>query len=204
MLEDVLLSDLKRGSQIMGMAALPNRVRTLDDFFALPEDTSRRHELLDGLYVVSPEASFRHQRAAFALGRALFPALTGQPELELLALPGDIVVGPRTVLEPDLCVIPRPPSAEIHWRDVGRPVLVVEILSPGTAARDKGIKRRLYQQAGVPQYWIVDLDSRLIERWRPEDERPEILLQTLRWQVTESSPPFELDLTALFAEVLDR
>ena len=135
----------------MGMAAIQHPVTTLDQFFSLPEDNVRRHELLEGVYVVSPEASFRHQRASFALGRALLPALDSQPHLELLALPGDIVLSPRTVVEPDLCVIPRPATAQVHWREVGRPLLVIEILSPGTAARDRGVKRRLYQQAGIPE-----------------------------------------------------
>jgi Uma2 family endonuclease len=188
----------------MGMPAIPHSVTTLDEFFALPEDNTRRHELLDGVYVVSPEASFRHQRTSFALGRALLPALTNHPDLELLALPGAIVLGPRTVVEPDLCVIPRPATAQVHWRDVGLPRLVIEILSRSTAARDRVVKRRLYQGAGIPEYWIVDLDSRLVERWRPGDERPEVLSETLTWQVSEAGAPFELDLVAFFAEVLDR
>jgi hypothetical protein len=49
----------------------------------------------------------------------------------------------------------------------------------------------------------VDLDSRLVERWRPGDERPEILSETLTWQPLESAA-FELDLASFFAEVLDR
>lgn len=91
----------------------------------------------------------------------------------------------------------------LHWREVARPILAVEILSPGTAARDRGIKRRSYQQAGVAEYWIVDLDARLVERRRPGDDRPEILSDTLTWQLSESAAPFELDLSAFFAAVLD-
>ena len=188
----------------MGMPAVPHSVTTPDEFFALPEDKSRRHELLDGHYVVSPEASFRHQRASGLLGRILLPALAGRPDLELLSVPGDIVLTPKTVVAPDLCVIPRPASAQVHWREIGRPLLVIELLSRSTAARDRGVKRRLYQQSGIPEYWIVDLDARLVERWRPGDERPEILNETLTWQLSESAAPFELDLAAFFAEVLDR
>jgi Uma2 family endonuclease len=199
-----LLSAFRRGSQIMGMAAIPPSVTTLDEFFMLPEDNSRRQELLDGVYVVSPNPTLRHQRAVMALYHRLTPALEGHPDLLLFPLPGDIVLSPRTVVEPDLFVIPMPPSLDVHWREVARPLLTVEVLSPGTAGRDRGIKRRLYQQAGIPEYWIVDLDSRLVERWRPADERPEILSQTLTWQLSEPAAPFELDLTAFFAEVLDR
>ena len=188
----------------MGMPAIPHSVTTLDEFFALPEDNSSRHELLDGVYVVSPNPTLRHQRAVMALYHRLAPALEGHPDLVLFPVPGDIVLGPRTVVVPDLFVIPMPPSVDVHWRDVARPLLAVEVLSPGSAGRDRGGKRRLYQQAGIPEYWIVDLDSRLIERWRPGDERPEILSETLIWQPTGSAAPFELDLTAFFAEVLDR
>ena len=188
----------------MGMPATPSSVTTLDEFFALPEDTSRREELLDGVYTVSPNPTLRHQVAVMELSHRLTPALEGHSDLLLFPVPGDIVLGPRTVVVPDLFVIPRPPSVHVHWRDVARPILAVEVLSPGTAGRDRGIKRHLYQQAGVPEYWIVDLDSRLVERGRPADERPEILSETLTWQLSESSPPFEVDLTAFFTEVLDR
>jgi Uma2 family endonuclease len=187
----------------MGMPALPYQVTTLDEFFALPEDNTRRHELLDGVYVVSPNPTFRHQQAVMALYHRLLPAVAGDPGLLIFPVGGDIVLGPRTVVEPDLFVIPKPPTLDVHWRDVARPLLAIEVLSPGTAVRDRGIKRRLYQAAQVPEYWIVDLDARLVERWRPSDERPEILSERLTWQVSQSSPAFELDLTAFFPEVLD-
>ena len=187
----------------MGMPAVPTSVTTLDEFFALPEDKSSRHELLDGVYVVSPNPTFRHQHAVMVLYHRLLPALAQDPGLRLYPVGGDIVLGPRTVVEPDLYVIPKPPSVDVHWRDVPLPLLAIEVLSPGTASRDRGIKRRLYQAAKVPEYWIVDVDARLVERWRPDDDRPEILSEKLSWQVTESSAAFELDLTAFFAEVLD-
>ncbi len=188
----------------MGMSAFDSPVTTLEEFFALPEDYARRPELLDGLHVVSPEASLRHQRAANVLGRLLLPCLSGRPDLELFPLPGNIVLGPRTVVAPDLFVIPRPASSGVHWRDVARPLLVIEVLSSSTAARDRGVKRRIYQQAAIPEYWIVDLDARLVERWRPEDDRPEILRERLAWQPARSAEPFEIDLPGYFSEVLDR
>ncbi|MGH7526970.1 MAG: Uma2 family endonuclease, partial [Gemmatimonadales bacterium] len=75
---------------------------------------------------------------------------------------------------------------------------------PSTASRDRGIKRQLYQRAGVPEYWIVDLDSRLIERWRPRDERPEILRETLVWQAPGAGSAVEIRLAEFFGDLLDR
>jgi Uma2 family endonuclease len=187
----------------MGMPAIPPSVTTLDEFFALPEDNTRRHELLGGVYVVTPCPTFRHQQAVMVLWHRLMPAVAGHPDLLLFPVLGDIVLGPRSVVQPDLFLVPKPSSVHVHWRELARPLLAVEVLSPSTAGRDRGIKRRLYQQAEVPEYWIVDLDSRLVERWRPGEERPEILSERLTWQPLESAAPFELDLSGFFAEVLD-
>ena len=62
--------------------------------------------------------------------------------------------------------------------------MAVEILSPSTASRDRGVKRRLYLQAGVEEYWIVDIDGRVVERWRSGDERPEIVERSLEWSLS--------------------
>jgi Uma2 family endonuclease len=79
----------------------------------------------------------------------------------------------------------------------------VEVLSPSTAARDQEEKRRLYQQH-ADEYWIVDLDARVIERWRPREERPVVLDTELMWQPDGADAPLTLDLPAYFREVLDR
>ena len=65
--------------------------------------------------------------------------------------------------------------------EVPPPLLAAEVLSPSTAARDRGTKRRIYLSAGVEEYWIVDIDAHLIERWRCGDARPEMVDTVLEW-----------------------
>ena len=95
-----------------------------------------------------------------------------------------------------------------EWRRVraGRIVnsllLAVEVLSPSSAGHDRVRKRPAYQRT-VPEYWIVDLDARLVERWRPGDDRPEILPDRLEWLPVGASAPFRLDVAEYFARVLD-
>jgi Uma2 family endonuclease len=60
---------------------------------------------------------------------------------------------------------------------------------------------RIYQQAGVAEYWIVDLDAWIVERWRPDDERPEVVSEELVWGPLPTVTA-RLDLPALFARVL--
>ena len=63
------------------------------------------------------------------------------------------------------------------------------------------MKRPRYQRAGV-ECWLVDMDSRLVERWTPESSRPEIVVDTLAWQAPGALSEFRLDVGVLFDEVL--
>ena len=182
----------------MGMPAVTPPITTIEDLLALPED-GLRHELLDGEHVVTPAPTYGHQDVLSRLFSALLEGLRGREDIKLLTSPADIVLGPRTLVQPDLFVIRiDPASPPTSWQDVGVPVLAIEILSPGTASRDRGAKRRIYQRAGVGEYWIVDLDARLIERWTPSDIRPEILDERLAWMPDGEPALVSLDLISLF------
>ena len=186
----------------MAMPTRQETITTIEELLALPED-GLRHELLDGVHVVTPAPALPHQTVLGEVGFRLRKTLEGSDQLVVLHSPADIVLGPRTLVQPDLFVVKKQPGQLLReWSDVGIPVLAVEVLSPSTAARDRGRKRRIYQEAGVTEYWIVDLDARLVERWRPGDSRPEVVNEVLVWEPTGSIPPIQIDLPALFASVL--
>ena len=167
---------------------------------AMPDD-GNRYELVSGQLVVTPSPRPQHQIAVRELMRLLLPWLKETGAGQLLASPADISLGEDEVLQPDLFVF-RAPSGQTprDWREITELLLVIEVLSPATARYDRQLKRHRYQRAGVPEYWIVDLDARLIERWRPGERSPEILIDEISWQ---SSPGASLviDLPALFREV---
>jgi len=182
----------------MSMPAM-RPVTTIEELWALPED-GQRHELLDGAHAVTPSPSYQHQSLHGALFEILRQAVQGRRDLQVLSSPADIRLGPRTLVQPDLFVLRIDPTSPPHdWPGAGLPLLVVEILSPATASRDRGAKRRIYQQAGIGQYWVVDPEARLIERWTPADTRPEIVDEVLEWTV-EGSVVLELALGRLFGE----
>lgn len=87
------------------------------------------------------------------------------------------------------------------WSEIKRVLVAVEVLSPGTARHDRLIKRRFFARVGVPEYWIVDADTRLIERAWP-DGRSEVLGDELAWHPEGAGEPLVLDLRAFFAEAL--
>ncbi|HEY5061465.1 MAG TPA: Uma2 family endonuclease, partial [Gemmatimonadaceae bacterium] len=117
--------------------------------------------------------------------------------------PSDVRLTPELVVQPDLFVIPsdngRRPSAAAPVTHV---LLSIEVLSPDSARFDRVLKRRAYQAAGVPEYWIVDPDAQTIERWRPADNRAEVLDKMLTWR-PDDRLELTVDVGALFAEVTD-
>jgi Uma2 family endonuclease len=170
---------------------------------ALPDD-GKRYEVLDGELFVTPAPSGDHQFALKALYNRLEPYVQAHAIGVLLWSPADIEFSPYRLVQPDLFVAPfvdgRRPR---KWRDIHSLVLAIEALSPTTAHADRHRKRRIYMEEAVEEYWIVDSDARLIERWRKGDARPEMLAESLEWQPRPDIPRFSLDVAGFFAEVLD-
>lgn len=186
----------------MHMAAA-QRVWTVEDVLALPDD-GNRYELIDGGLLVSPAPRLPHQAAVFAMQQALHAYLSMQPLGYDFHAPADLRFGPATLVQPDVFVAPpvdgkRPKE----WVDISTLLLVVEIVSPSSALNDRMIKRTLYQRVGIPDYWIVDLSARRVERWRPSDARAEVCTGSISWRPFGSSAPLVLDLPAFFREVWD-
>lgn len=170
---------------------------------ALPDD-GNRYELFDGELLVTPAPRARHQDAALGLVRRLDPYVRSQGIGHLGFAPADLALEGGQLAQPDVFVVPmlrgRAPRV---WKEYGIPLLVVEILSPSSARHDRITKRRRYQRSGVSEYWVVDLDARIVERWRPDDERPEVLDEVLTWQPDSAVTALTMSLPELFAEVPD-
>src|SRR6476646_9467113 len=93
--------------------------------------------------------------------------------------------------------IPRTRASRCRVMREGLPIrellLAVEVLSPSSSRHDRVRKRPLYQRH-VPDYWIVDLDARLVEHWTPTHDRPEVITETLSWHPPGATTAFTLDL----------
>lgn len=143
--------------------SLPGSRFTYKDYRLLPDD--RRYEIIEGELLVTPAPSARHQ---MILTRLLVRvgAFVEQSRLGLLlAAPTDVILAEDIVIQPDLLYVAENrkgivnPEGGIH----GTPDLVVEILSPSTAERDRQVKRKLYAKYGVREYWMIDPPSKTAE-----------------------------------------
>ena len=185
----------------MVMAGSATKEWTYPMLESLPDD-GNRYEIIDGELHVTPPPRLRHQGAAWELSRLIANYLDQYPAAgKGFFAPGDVIIDQRNVVEPDVFVIPRTNPMPADWKDISSLLLAIEVISPSSARRDRGKKRLLYQRYGVAEYWIVDPPARLIERWRPDDERPEILTDAIEWQPAERYPPLLIELPAFFAKV---
>ena len=154
----------------------PETEWTLEMVHALPDD-GNRYELLDGDLLVTPAPSWDHQWVLRSLCRVIEGYVATIDTLEFLFAPAAVTFSLRRELQPDLFVFPVAPGQHAtRFEDVGHLVVAVEILSPSTARIDRYRKRTVYQEERVDEYWIVDPSAPMIERWRPGDVEPEVLL----------------------------
>lgn len=175
---------------------------TADDYLALAED-GRRYQLFDGeLVEMTPGPSVRHQLVLQRLFLRLHEHDSEGAMGTLLVSPVDVILGPRTVVQPDLIFISAARAAALDMDRVRiAPDLVVEVLSPGTRAEDLGHKAEIYAAAGVVHYWLVDPETRAISEWWLAEGR---FVERSRAAAGERFRPalfpgLEIDPDALFA-----
>jgi len=121
-----------------------------------------RWELIDGIpYAMSPAPVPEHQRVVMHLGRELIDGLEkskckGCTVYNFI----DIKIEEDTIVQPDVLIVCKP----ITKKFLDFPAaLVVEILSPATAFKDRHVKFSLYEKMGIKYFLIVDIDKQSIE-----------------------------------------
>ena len=193
--------------------AMPTAARspvrlTHDDFVLFPEDGTR-HELIDGVHYVTASPNLGHQELLGRLPLAIGNFLVGRRHLGRVFLsPLDVVLSYYDVVEPDLLFVAGDQQDILTEANVqGPPALVVEILSPSTRRRDEGIKRKLFEEKGIREYWIVDPKGLAVSVFRRDDDGK--FQRVMHLGVGQASviatpllPGFALSIDDLFAPAL--
>jgi Uma2 family endonuclease len=207
MLGDAELRRASLAEQIMHMSAVRSHAWTIAEVEQLIEERNGmvpRYELVRGELLVTPAPSHRHQRIILHLALALHAYLLRERIAEIRLGPGELRLSPNERFEPDLFVLAAPdgrlPGAH---GDGSHPLLVCEVLSPGSSRHDRVTKRRAFQQNGVAEYWVIDGDAEVFEIWHAGDERPAVADERVVWRPNGAATDFELDVRRFFAQIAD-
>jgi len=170
----------------MGMAAPV--YYTADMVRALPED-GNRYETVHGELLVTPAPSVEHQHVVIELTVRLHQYLELSPVGRVLMSPADISWSPDVLVQPDVFVVAIEEARTFDWKQMKTLLLAIEVLSPSTRRYDRFTKRRVYQEFGVPWYWMVDIEARAIEVWTPDATLPTIERDRVVWQLVPGREP---------------
>lgn len=134
---------------------------TTEDYFHLPEGMSV--ELIEGEFVYMNSGTDSHQRLLLLLAMALEAYIKKnhgkcRTYTEFNVQPRE---SDKTVFKPDVVLL-CDASKNKGTKIVGAPDLVIEIISPSTKNKDTGIKKKIYKETGVREYWLVDVDNKCI------------------------------------------
>lgn len=142
-----------------------SRKFTYQDYLELPDEPGYRYEVLAGELIKEPGPIIVHQRVSRELEFILLAYFRqADPLGEVFDAPLDITLSDFTVVQPDILYISGEQKDIIkETRIDGAPMLAVEIISESSRRKDRLLKRRIYQEAGIQHYWLVDPQEKTLE-----------------------------------------
>jgi Uma2 family endonuclease len=151
----------------MGLPLRDKQHHTYGEYCTWPEDV--RYELIDGIaYAMAPAPARVHQEIVLAIATQVHAALEGRPCRAYIA-PFDVRLPHGSEVDDDVDTVVQPDLAVVCDRDKldargcrGAPDWIIEVLSPATAGHDMIVKRRLYERAGVREYWLLHPTDRVV------------------------------------------
>lgn len=191
----------------MGMPAIHRRRWTTTEVRFLMDESRHwpRYELINGELIVTPSPGVPHQVTVTELVFIVKTYLDQQGIGLPLASPADLELVPESITQPDVFVLDPQSLVETvevaKWADFKRLLLAIEIISPSSVRIDRIVKRDFYLDAGVPEYWILDIEAEMIERWTQRRDFPEVCRESLVWLPENAKAPLTIDVLKLFETV---
>ncbi len=177
------------------------KVWTYKDYLELNDN--KRYEVINGRLYEMPAPHFEHQ----VISKYLFLKLNTFVEHKSLGViiysPFDVILSEDTVVQPDIVFISKENLRNVkEGRLYGSPDLVVEIVSPTSYYRDRYEKFRIYEEAGIKEYWIVYPGEKAIEVWVLKEGKYELhSIASGKGKVkSEVLKGFEVDVEGIFKE----
>lgn len=150
------------------MAEQTRTMMTAEEFEALPE-SQHPTELIKGELVVRGSPTIKHQNVVFNIAYMIRNKI---PNGKAYVSPVSVKLNDQNYYQPDVLWISNSNTQCTVNNDGidGAADLVVEVISPGTAKADRGVKFEMYQDSGVREYWIVEPEEEFVEVWELQSD----------------------------------
>jgi len=174
------------------------KVWTYKDYLKLNDD--KRYEVINGRLYEMPAPVPEHQRILMIIGVKFYHFVNKESLGLILPSPVDVILSDFTVVQPDLVFISKDRIGIVKDRIYGAPDLVVEIVSSTSYYRDRYEKFRIYEEAGVKEYWLVYPGEKAIEVWILKEGKYELYSIASNEGKVKSKvlEGFEVDLKEVF------
>lgn len=136
----------------------PRGKLTYDRYVLLPKD-GNQHEIINGYHCMNAATNPRHQTVSRLIQFQLMDQIEIPGHGQVFNAPIDVQFDDFNVVQPDIVVVMKANGIVTTTKIRGVPDMIVEILSPSTRDRDQSLKKDLYEQNGVPEFWIVDSEN---------------------------------------------
>lgn len=172
------------------------KMYTFEDILALPEE--EHAELIDGEMFMMASPARGHQDAVIWLSNQIFNYIHDKKGKCRVYASGAVFPkkDDRNYVEPDVAVVCDRDKLDERGCN-GAPEWVIEVVSPSSVKMDYERKKKLYQESGVEEYWIVDLKRERVKVFRfseNDQERDYSLEETVKVGIYDD---LELDLRML-------
>ena len=161
------------------------------------------YELINGELVKKSSPTPRHQEVSAELNDLLRTYIKQNKLGRVYYAPIDVFLDGYNTVQPDLLLVLANQSAIVTKNGIeGTPSLIIEIISPTSVFRDRVVKKQVYEQFGVQEYWIVDPLDELVEIYSLDNSRYNLLSAASTNEgalVSNLLPGLVIDVNVLFA-----
>ncbi len=173
---------------------------TYDDYRQLPDD-GKRYEIIDGELYMATSPTSNHQFIADNFLVVLAVYLKTNPVGKVVSAPLEVYFSKTNLAHPDVMFISKNRQDIIKLTQIkDAPDLIIEVLSRGTERRDRTIKRKMYAQFGVREYWLAKAETATVETLRLQDGKlvPIARLERAEALTSPLFPGLEIPLAEIF------
>jgi len=163
------------------------------------------HHLVKGIHIITPAPGSIHQWLSAKLSRLIGNFAESNSIGEVLTAPYDVKFSDDSGFQPDIILIKKEDFQNVKKSFFdGIPLLIVEILSPGSKKSDYLWKRKLAEDFQVPEYWVVNPDEQLFDVFYIKEKKYLFVTFTYQDHLQSKLPELanlSIDLTELFDSI---